>query len=127
MDSKHFYTITPISRAEASWQPDAIINNKIRKDYDITSNWKYRRYIQSNAKHIMKYNSMEYFYASGNNPYTITNNESNSNVPFLFSSIYDQNEPEYGFTDSDLKKSFLKSQQIKGRMIAPTIPTQNFF
>ena len=126
MNSNHFYTITPINTPESSWQPDANINNKIRDDIGITSNWKYRQYVQTNAKHIMKYNTMEYIYASGNNPYAITNNSSNLNVPFMFSSIYDQNEAENGFNNSDLKKSFLKTQQVKGRMIAPSISTQSF-
>ena len=127
MNSKPFYTITSINKAESAWQPDAIINNNIIKDASITSNWKYRRYIQSNANHIMKYNTMEYIYASGNNPYAVPNNTSDLNVPFKFTSIYDENEPNYGFNDSDLKKSFLKTQQVKGRMTAPSIPTHNFF
>ena len=70
--SKTYYTVTPVNPQEASWQPDAVINNKIHIESGITSNWKYRQYMQNNAKHIMKYDSMEYIYASGNNPYTDT-------------------------------------------------------
>ena len=126
MDSKRFYTIPTINTSESSWQPDAIINSKIQSDAGIISNWKYRQYAQNNAKHIMKYNSMEYIYASGNNPYSVTNDTSSLNVPLLFSSIYDQNEPDYGLKNSDLKQDFLKTQRVKGRMIAPSIPTHNF-
>jgi hypothetical protein len=122
--SKTYYTVTPVNPLEASWQPDAIINNKIHVDSGITSNWKYRQYMQNNAKHIMKYDSMEYVYASGNNPYTITdNNNSNSNVPYMFASLYDPNTPTVGFSDSDLKQDFLQKQQMSGRMIAPSFPT----
>jgi hypothetical protein len=122
--SKTYYTFTPVNPLEASWQPDAVINNKIHVESEITSNWKYRQYMQNNAKHIMKYDSMEYVYASGNNPYTITDNKnSNSNVPYRFTSLYDPNTPTVGFSDSDLKQDFLQKQQMSGRMIAPSFPT----
>jgi hypothetical protein len=121
--SKTYYTVTPVNPLESSWQPDAVINNKIHVDSGITSNWKYRQYMQNNAKHIMKYDSMEYVYASGNNPYTITDNfNSNSNVPYRFASLYDPNIPTVGFNDSDLKQDFLQKQQMSGRMVAPSFP-----
>ena len=123
--SKTYYTVTPVNPLEASWQPDAVINNKIHVESGITSNWKYRQYMQNNAKHIMKYDSMEYIYASGNNPYTDTytdtnNSNSNSKVPYRFTSLH---EPNNGFSDSDLKQEFLKKQQMSARMISPAFPT----
>lgn len=121
-----YYTITPTDPLESSWQPDAIVNNKIQTESGIMSNWKYRQYIQNNANHIMKYNTMEYIYASGNNPYAITNKIPSSNTPFRFSSLYDPSSPNYGLNNSDLKQDFIKKQQINGRMVAPSIPTKNF-
>ena len=123
--SKTYYTVTPVNPQEASWQPDAVINNKIHIESGITSNWKYRQYMQNNAKHIMKYDSMEYVYASGNNPYTdiytdTNNSNSNSKVPFMFTSLH---EPNNGFSNSDLKQDFLKKQQMSARMISPAFPT----
>lgn len=125
--SKTYYTVTPVNPQEASWQPDAVINNKIHVESGITSNWKYRQYMQNNAKHIMKYDSMEYVYASGNNPYTDiytdtnnSNSNSNSKVPFMFTSLH---EPNNGFSNSDLKQEFLKKQQMSARMISPAFPT----
>jgi hypothetical protein len=121
-----YYTITPMNPFESSWQPSAIVNSQIQTEAGITSNWKYRQYIQNNANHIMKYNTMEYIYASGNNPYVITNKEPSTNVPLLLTSLYDQTHPSYGFNNSDLKQSFVRKQQISGRMVAPSIPTTNF-
>jgi len=121
-DSKTYYTVTPVNPLEASWQPDATINNKIHVESGITSNWKYRQYIQNNANHIMKYNSMEYIYSSGNNPYIATNKIPSTNVPYRFSSLHDQSAPNYGFSDSDLKQDFLKKQQMNSRMISPAFP-----
>jgi len=123
--SKTYYTVTPVNPQEASWQPDAVINNKIHVDSGITSNWKYRQYMQNNAKHIMKYDTMEYIYASGNNPYIIDdkNVSSNQSVPYRFTSLHDPNTPTVGFSGSDLKQDFLKKQQMSARMIAPSFPT----
>jgi len=131
-DSKKYYTVTPMNPKEASWQPDAVINNKIHQESGITSNWKYRQYIQNNANHIMKYNSMEYINASGNNPYfdqglsnaepLAKQSEPLANVPYRFSSLHD---PSYRFSDSDLKQDFLKRQQMSSRMISPAYATIN--
>jgi len=117
--SKTYYTVTPVNPLEASWQPDAAINNKIHVESGITSNWKYRQYMQNNAKHIMKYDTMEYVYASGNNPY-MTDNKPVQSVPYRFTSLHD---PNYVFSDSDLKQDFLKKQQMSSRMISLAFPT----
>jgi hypothetical protein len=124
--SNTYFTVTPINPQEAGWQPDATINTKIHVDSGITSNWKYRQYIQNNANHIMKYNTMEYIYSSGNNPYAIANenNENNENneTPYKFSSLYDQRLPNYTPpNNSDLKQDFIKKQQMNARMISPSI------
>ena len=115
-----YFTVTPVNPLESSWQPDAKTNNKIHVDSGITSNWKYRQYIQNNANNIMKYNSMEYIYASGNNPYAVSNKIPSANVPYKFSSLYDPSVPNYGYSDSDFKQEFLKKQQLSARMIAPS-------
>jgi|LakMenE01Jun11ns_1017448.scaffolds.fasta_scaffold9950921_3 hypothetical protein len=122
--SNTYYTVIPVNPLESSWQPDAVINNKIHVDSGITSNWKYRQYIQNNANQIMKYNTMEYIYSSGNNPYTITDNIINDKVPHRFSSLYDTNVPNYESNNSDLKQDFVKKQQMSARMIAPSIATK---
>lgn len=118
--SKTYYTVTPVNPYESSWQPDAMINNKIHVESGITSNWKYRQYIQNNANHIMKYDTMEYIYASGNNPYMVDNRSIQSRgEPYRFSSLH---EPSYDFNSSDLKQDFLKKQQMSARMISPAFP-----
>ena len=110
----------------ASWQPEAIINNKIQKEAGLTTNWKYRQYLQNNAKEIMKYNTMETIQASGNNPYANQNTVSSKNVPYLFNSLHDTSSPAIGTNDSDLKKNYLQREQMNARMVAPSISTANF-
>ena len=122
--NKTYYTMEPQQSFQGSnynlWQPTANVNNKIHVDAGINSNWKYRKYIQKNANEIMKYNTMQSINASGNNPYTLLNNTPTNNVPQLFTSIYDTNNFT---TNSDLKADYMKKEQMKGRMIAPSIST----
>lgn len=109
------------------WQPESQINNDIRTNLDITSNWKYRQYMQKNATQIMKYNVMESVYASGNNPYSlISSNEISENVPHRFASLHDTRVPNYGYNNSDLKQNFMKKQQFNSVLLSPSIPTENF-
>lgn len=127
MNTPTYYTIEPQQNFQGlnynSWQPEALTNNKILADAGIQSNWKYRQYIQKNANQIMKYNSMEAIYSSGNNPYAISNTEPTNKSPFLYNSIHQNSNPAYGFRDSDLKQSYTSKQQMQAKMIAPSIRT----
>jgi len=94
---------------------------------NMSSNWKYRQYMQSNATQIMKYNAHESMNASGNNPYMASNGiNPNANVPHLFTSLHDTRMPNYGQNNSDLKQSFMKKQQFNAVLLSPSIPTDKF-
>lgn len=43
-------------RAFSLWDPTAVINEKIRRQENITTNREYREYLQKNGLHIMKIN-----------------------------------------------------------------------
>jgi hypothetical protein len=112
-----YYTLEPLT-IDIQDNPN---NKKILDDAGIHTNWKYRQYMQKNANQIMKYDTMQAIYSSGNNPYTLFNNEPTNNTPFLYNSLYDTNNPQYGFTNSDLKQDYLTKEKMKSRMIAPSI------
>jgi hypothetical protein len=123
----NYYTIEPLQPPDyASWQPDASVNQSIQTNAGLTSNWKYRQYIQKNANQIMKYNTMESIHASGNNPYTILNTQPTNTSPYLFNSVHDSSGPVYGLRNSDLKHSFTAKEQMNARMVAPSISTAGF-
>lgn len=123
-NNNQYYTMDLTSHVSPAWQPQASVNNKIIQDSNITSNWKYRQYIQKNANEIMKYNSMEAVSASGNNPYYgMDTTQSTSNMPKLYSSLHTQSVAN----DSDLKRDFLNKQRLSARMVSPSIPTNKFF
>ena len=121
-----YYTMPPMmndGRNYSSWQPESVVNDKIKQDAGINSNWKYRQYLQHNASNIMKYNVMETANASGNNPYAVDNKIAGPNVPFSFASIHDTSSPAYKLDNSDLKQDYMTKQQMSARMISPSIAT----
>jgi hypothetical protein len=111
--------------AYSLWQPNGsgATNKKIIVDSGITSNWSYRQYMQKNANQIMKYNTMQTINNSGNNPYSVLNTNTTNNNPHLYKSTHDNNNPVYGFRNSDLKQDYTTKQQMKAKMISPSIPT----
>jgi hypothetical protein len=121
--TNNYYTLKPMNNY-SSWQPEAVTNIKIKSESNINSSWKYRQYLQNNANHIMKYNTMEFIYTSGNNPYSVANKVSSENTPYLYSSTYDNRKPTIGINNSDLKHDYIKKNQLNSRMVAPTIHTK---
>jgi hypothetical protein len=108
-------------RNYASWQPEAVINERIQKQENIQSNWQYRQFLQHNGLKIMKYNSTEACYDLGIDPHTTTNTTPSSNVPFTYRSSFDTAKPGFGYCNSDLKNPYLTREQLNARMIAPSI------
>ena len=80
----NFPPIMNDGRNYASWQPEAVINNRIQAQENIHTNWSYRQYMVKNGLEIMKYNSMESCYDLGLNPHTETNTTPSENVPFMY-------------------------------------------
>lgn len=122
----NFPPIMNDGRNYSSWQPDAIINNRIQQNEGIKSNWEYRQYLQKNGLEIMKYNSQEACYELGLNPHTNTNNTPSSNVPYSFSSSFDTSTPGFGYCNSDLKNPYLSREQLNARLVSPSISVANF-
>lgn len=108
-------------RNYSSWEPDAIINDNIKKNSNITTNWAYRTYLQENAKDIMKQNGMESCYALGISvkPIASTNVLTNG-TPIMFHSGADQSG------NSDLKSMYMSREELNIRTIAPSINTNMF-
>jgi hypothetical protein len=103
----------------AKWQPGAKINEEIRKENNITSNWKYRQYLTENADSIIKSNQLE---SCDNSCYcpALKTTEPTQNTPFLYKSCVDKSQP-YGYETSDLKNIYLSSYELQSRMVAPSI------
>jgi hypothetical protein len=111
-------------RNYAKWQPGAVINQEIRKDNNIKSNWQYRHFLTNNADSIIKSNQLE---ACDNCCYcpTLKVGESVPNSPFLYKSCMEKSQP-YGYQNSDLKQLYLSSQQLQARMVAPILTQEQY-
>lgn len=91
--------------------PGEVIDDSIKKQSGITSNWDYRRYLQNNASHIIRQNSQSAVAATGlieENPY--------NHIPINFFGQNQQSEQH-----SDLKTQYLSREQLNSRLIAPSI------
>lgn len=114
-----YYTIPT---TQVVYQAESVVNTNLQQGANIKSNWEYRQYLQKNANDIMKYNSYQSIYTSGNNPYTVSNNEEVEKTPFLYYSTHDNRKLKVSHPDTDLRQSYLEKEQFKSRMIAPSIP-----
>ena len=114
-----FPPIMTDGRNYAKWQPGAVINQEIRKDNNIKSNWQYRNFLTNNADSVIKSNQLEACDSCCYCP-TLKVGEPVPNTPFLYKSCMEKSQP-YGYADSDLKNLYLSSSQLQARMIAPAI------
>jgi hypothetical protein len=118
--SKTYYTITPVNPQEASWQPDAIINNKIHVESGITSNWKYRQFLTHTANEIRQQN-----YAETMNDIGYVERYANApsfqyTTPYTYKSYLDNTAPP-GYEGSDLKEMYFSREELNARKVSPAI------
>ena len=102
----------------SSWQPEAVINNRIVKNHGILSNWQYRQFLNKNAKEILEHNFQDACNDTGFN--TFTPNYFQTGPPHMYRSIEDQTLP-LGVQETDLKSIYLSREQLEARKIAPEI------
>jgi hypothetical protein len=108
----------------ASWQPEAVVNDRIRQQENITTSWQYRQYLTNNASEIMKMNSYGACEELGLPSSFQSNATPSSNVPYTFKSTFDTNAPGFGYNNSNLKQPYLTREQLQSRMIAPVMNFQ---
>ena len=119
----NFPPIMMDGRNYATWQPGAAVNEKIRENNNITSNWDYRTYLQKNAVKIMEANSISSCNNCGASPTMYTGPQNpvvQSNAPYVFSSALDSSQP-FGYETSDLKNVYLSRYELQSRMMAPAL------
>ena len=113
-------------RNYANWQPGSVINDRLRNEANIKSNWEYRRYLCNNADTIIKVNQLS---ACGDccantaqytNQATTANGatQTSNNSPYLFKSCMDSTKP-FGYQNSDLKNMYLSDVNLQSRMVTP--------
>ena len=117
----NFPPIMNDGRNYSSWQPEAVVNERIQQREGIHSNWAYRRYLQTNANTIMNYNTQEACYNLGMDPHYTTDATPSSNVPYTFKNTFDSSRPGFGYCNSDLKSPYLSREQLNARLVVPSV------
>lgn len=109
-------------RIWATWQPEAVTNQNIQTQHNLTTNWAYRQYLQHNGDKIASHDTQLACSALGLPVHfsSTTNNPSN-NVPFTFRGTFDTATPGFGYCSSDLKNPYLTREQLAMRTVAPNI------
>jgi hypothetical protein len=128
----NFPPIMTDGRNYSSWQPEAVINDRIQKSENINTNWEYRQFLTNNAMTIMKLNNQESCYYLGLNPHVNSDRTPSDNVPHMYSSTTDTRHPGYGYPTSDLKNVYLSREQLLAKQISPSVnvsfvPTQKSY
>jgi hypothetical protein len=116
-----FPPIMSDGRNFASWQPEAVVNQRIQQQENINSSWAYRQYLTHNGIQIMNFNTTEACYDMGLDQHTQTSKTPSANVPLLYKSTFDSSMPGYGYCNSDLKNPYLSREQLQSKMISPSI------
>ena len=117
----NFPPIMNDGRNYSSWQPEAVVNERIQQREGIHSNWAYRRYLQTNANTIMNYNTQEACYNLGMDPHYTTDATPSSNVPYTFKNTFDSSRHGFGYCNSDLKSPYLSREQLNARLVVPSV------
>jgi hypothetical protein len=122
----NFPPIMTDGRNYSSWQPDAVVNERIQRQEHINNNWSYRQYLQKNGLKVMQYNTSEACYDLGLDPHVQTGKTPSNNVPFKFKSTFDSSAPGFGYCNSDLKNPYLTAEQLNARLVSPSINPANY-
>ena len=112
-------------RNYASWQPGDAINESIRKEEGIKTNWQYRQYMTKNADAIIKGNQLDACNQCCTCPATYGRPAMMNGTPFLYSSCTESAKP-FGYENSDLKSAYLSSYQLECRLTAPVITQDQY-
>ena len=108
-------------RIHSSWQATAFVNNQIKEQAGIKTNWDYRIYLRDHAPELMKYNSLSYCNELGMPAHQETHTSVSNNVPFRYKSIFDGSKPGFGYSESTLKNPYLTREELNARLVSPSI------
>lgn len=117
----NFPPIMTDGRNYSSWQPEAIVNERIQKKENIHTNWDYRQFMTQNGIEIMKIDNQESCYYLGLNPHYNSNKTPSDKVPFMYSSSMDTRSPGFGYPTSNLKNVYLSREQLQAKQFSPSI------
>ena len=110
-------------RIYSSWKTSCTVDNELKSQMNIKSNWDYRQFLISNADSLMKHNLQS---SCDNCCACIYNSKGKSdNNKYLFKSCSDTNTP-FGYETSDLKNIYLSRSEQNGKLVAPILTQEQY-
>ena len=109
-----YFDFPPImsdGRNFSTFVPSSIVNDKIRKNNNLDSNFKYRRFLTKNATNLIKTNQVVACDECGPCLNGIDPKFTNK---YLYKSLQDKNIP-YGYEKSNLKSIYLSRNELNRR------------
>uniref|UniRef100_A0A6C0HK71 Uncharacterized protein n=1 Tax=viral metagenome TaxID=1070528 RepID=A0A6C0HK71_9ZZZZ len=97
----------------SSWQPGAVVDELIRKENNIQSNWQYRKYLVENSEEIKNHNFKQ---ACNDVGYFIRNENQH-----IEKSRIGVGEPQVRYNISDLKQMYLSKEQLHANQVIPSM------
>lgn len=119
----NFPSMMSDGRNYTNWEPEVVIDKKIKQEQNIKSNMQYRQYLQNNALNIMKNNQLNTCDECGICPYNPSTYD-NLTQPFFYSNLLTNNSP-FGYNNSDLKNEYLSRQTLQSRLFTPISLKEN--
>lgn len=106
----------------SSWNTETSLNDRLKSENRIQTNWEYRKYLIDNAVSIMKENFVETANDTGSGFVSAYNKPTGEGVQtFFVNSINDKNAVE--ISSGDLKDIYLSREQLYSRKFVPTFQT----
>lgn len=109
----------------ATWQPGGALNEALRAQAGIKTNYEYRQYLTQNADRIIKTNQLEACDQCCNCPPRYGTNQPDTGSPFLYQSCVETSQP-FGYENSDLKTAYLSAYQLQCRLSAPVMTQDQY-
>lgn len=97
----------------SSWQPGAVVDELIRKENNIHSNWQYRKYLVENSEEIKSHNFKQ---ACNDVGYFIRNENQHMEQGRI-----GVGEPQPRNHPSDLKQMYLSKEQLHANQVIPSM------
>jgi len=104
-------------RLFTDYNPNAVLNEEVKKSNNIESNEDYRKYLTNYGSQIMNHN-LKQTTLENNCDVVVNNKLMTGNNPYLYHSSIEKTQP-YGYEDSQMKNMYLSRQELNSKKVIP--------
>ena len=110
----------------SSWEPESMVDSKLKMENGIRTNWEYRRYLMKNADAILTQNFKQ---AQNDTGYAYASDDvllSSYQPPYMYKSISDKN-PVFGMNNGPLKAEYLSREEHMAAIMVPAMTQEQLY